>query len=358
LIFATLLYAKVLTMSATTLWRLTTACTVTTVALFGGVADADLIAYYPLDGDATAVIGTDGTLQNGASAGVDRNGSAGGGVSFDGSSQQYASITDSGLLTSLNSGTGTFSTWVAWNGTQDVGFGDSYGAVLARQQNGLESAVFAFLDDPNPANADVSTRPYGPFTSSTSVTGGGPVGDGTYRHVVYSMTSGEQKLYVDGELVGTTSIVDTPAFTTNPPLTLGAWIGDGGSYSTSTMDEFGFFDTTLSEGKAKALYFAAIQPELQYAVDEIDQLFEAYDTQSEVQIGNLVWEFASTADLTAAGLLGPEGEITTNDGSFGLLLDTAVGGLIGQAVPEPASLLGWVLVGFVAIACRSRRTRR
>ncbi|NIQ97841.1 MAG: hypothetical protein GWN87_29525, partial [Desulfuromonadales bacterium] len=40
------------------------------------------------------------------------------------------------------------------------------------------------------------------------------------------------------------------------PLTIGAWIGDGGGYSTSTIDDLKIFDTVLGEEEVQALNVA------------------------------------------------------------------------------------------------------
>ena len=322
-------------------------------------AQATLVGYWPLDGNATGVVGGNGVLNGGGggpSAASDRNGGAGGALAFDGDFLQYVEINSAnspGVLAALNTNTGSTSMWVAWNGDQDSGFGGTFGAVLGRQENGIDSTNVIYLDDTDPANADVGFRPYD--ASTAAATGGGPVGT-SYHHIATSFTSGSQQLYVDGVLIGSGSIVGGQSFTVNPALTIGAWIDAGGAYSTSSIDEVGVFDENLGEGKAKALFFAADKAELLYTLDSIQSMFDAYDAQGSTLIGNLKWNFATPAELTSAGLLGPLGEVTMNSGQFGVLFDTGVGGLIAQPIPEPSSML--LLFGLGLVAMRRNRRRR
>jgi len=78
--------------------------------LLAGAAHAELVGYWPLDGDGTAAVGTDGVLVNGPTATTDRNGAAGGALAFNGTAQQYVSIAGGGGLDGAT--TATVSLWV------------------------------------------------------------------------------------------------------------------------------------------------------------------------------------------------------------------------------------------------------
>ncbi len=142
--------------------------------------------------------------------------------------------------------------WVAWSGTQDGGVGGSFGAVTGRQWNGVASNQILGLSGSDPDTAVVNWRPYSPDVTLTGVTA---VGDGTWRHVVITYTSGEHKLYVDGKLEAsdTTTGTTTDNATGSMPLYLGAWGGDGGAYSTALIDDVRVYDHVLTEGEVKAL---------------------------------------------------------------------------------------------------------
>src|SRR5438067_230712 len=87
-------------------------------------------------------------------AAPDRNGVAGGALAFSGS--QYVSVAGGGGLNAANAG--TVSMWVKWSGTQDADCCGSFGAVLARQANGLFSDDILALDSADPSVARIVWR--------------------------------------------------------------------------------------------------------------------------------------------------------------------------------------------------------
>ncbi|MFW6164496.1 MAG: hypothetical protein ACODAJ_17130, partial [Planctomycetota bacterium] len=139
------------------LWRTVALLAVATGA--AGMARAELIGYWPLDGDATAVVGTDGVLVNGPTATTDRNGAAGGGLAFDGAAQQHVAIAGGGGLD--GAAAATVSLWVQWNGSQDGGWNNRNGAVMGRQNNRRWSDDVLCIyptTDPNTANINWEAR--------------------------------------------------------------------------------------------------------------------------------------------------------------------------------------------------------
>jgi hypothetical protein len=77
---------------------------------WGGRNNALLLSYWSFDGNATATRGTSGTFSGTISPTVDRNGTAGGALSFTGS--QYVSVAGGGGLNAAQKG--TISMWVKW----------------------------------------------------------------------------------------------------------------------------------------------------------------------------------------------------------------------------------------------------
>ncbi|HXI53382.1 MAG TPA: lamin tail domain-containing protein, partial [Candidatus Saccharimonadales bacterium] len=201
---------------------------------------ATLISYWPFDGSATAVRGTNGALVGAVATAADRNGLAGGALSFNGSLVQYVSVPGGGGLNGAVAG--TVSLWVKWTGTQDADCCGSFGAVLARQANGLFSDNVLALNNPNPAAAVVTWRQSG--ASGFLITGTTVVGT-NWHHLAVTFSSAGSVLYLDGAVQGRAV---GPALNNNAsiPLTIGAWSGDGAGYSTSTIDDVAVWDQPLS----------------------------------------------------------------------------------------------------------------
>ncbi len=204
-------------------------------------AQGGLIGYWPLDGDATAIVGTTGTLVGGPTAAADRNGIAGGALAFNGAQQQYVSIAGGGGLDGAS--TATISMWVQWNGLQGTGHGGRNGAVLGRQKNGAFSDnILAISPGTDPGSSNIHWH----GRLGDAINSGIAPGSGTWRHVAVTVGPGGEFLYIDGAAVasrtGFSSFRSDPAI----PLTIGAWIGDGNSYSTSAIDDVAIWNRTLS----------------------------------------------------------------------------------------------------------------
>ncbi len=211
-------------------------------------AGAALVGHWEFDNTFNATVGTNATAVNGASFGTDRNGNPNSALSVVGTSGQYASVADGGGLNNLQ--TGTIAFWIAWSGTQDLGFGGVAGAATSRQDNGFSSEQIIALSGANPATATITWAPYS-FTPT--LTGGTAVGDGAWHHVAITYTSGDHRLYIDGNLDGTAA---TAGAISNKPavaLGIGAWYGDGASFATSLIDDFQVHNVVLSENEIKIL---------------------------------------------------------------------------------------------------------
>lgn len=302
-------------------------------------SQAALVGYWELNGNATATVGTNGVLVNGPVAGLDRNGNAGGALSFNGALQQFVSIPGGGGLNAATDG--TISMWVQWNGTQDAACcGGTAGNVLARQSNGIFSNNIIGLNNTNPAAANVTFQGYG--AGGPILNAGGPVGS-TYHHIAVSFKSGEQKLYVDGNLVQTAAVADVLDNNPAVALAIGAWNGDGGGFSTSNIDDVAIYNTVLKEGDIRALA-------------------EQNTTPKFLPLGNVTVIASSEirAPFTrAAGNIVDGIELTTTDpdglpgvlGDGGMWLSAGTGfGTINDAAPSLTFNLGAVeLLGSMAI---------
>ncbi|MCW3807776.1 LamG-like jellyroll fold domain-containing protein [Plebeiibacterium marinum] len=156
-------------------------------------------------------------------------------LSFDGVND-YVSVPDGGGVNNLQ--TGTIEMWVKWVGTtQDLGYSGAYGAVLARQNNSDFSNQIIALNGANPNSANVIWRPYYSGSTKTVLTSSVSPGENTWIHLAITYSSGSHIMYINGAQVATSASTGSVADNISVPLTIGAWVGDGGSYSCSVIDE-------------------------------------------------------------------------------------------------------------------------
>ena len=149
-----------------------------------------------------------------------------------------------------------------WSGTQDAAFGNtSFGDVAARQSNGVYSNNVLGLNNANPALGKLTWQP---LTSGGPVAvGATPVGDNVWHFiaVTFDGVTGQQKLYLDGNLDGSGVITGALNANNTMPFTIGAWIGDGHGYSSSSIHDVRIFDTVLSQSDLQALQSQDTVPE-------------------------------------------------------------------------------------------------
>jgi hypothetical protein len=218
------------------------------VCIQGPGAPAGLVGYWPLDGNAMAVVGVNGSLVNGPIAADDRNGVAGGALSFDGSQFQRVEVPGGGGLNGAQQG--TISLWVKWSGLQDGGFGGTFGAVLGRQANARFSDDIINLNSASPEAAMVQWRQVDP--TSATITSSGAVLNDVWRHIAVTFTTSSSQLFVDGfsEGTGGGGALRSDA---SIPLMIGAWGGDGDSYATAAIDDVAVWNRVLSADEIQAL---------------------------------------------------------------------------------------------------------
>jgi len=230
----------------------------------GNSANAALVSYWPLNGDAVASpgYGQDGAMVNNPVPAQDRYLADNQALAFDGTQLQYVEVADGGGLDGAY--VGTISMWVKWNGIQD---GDPHGwnywgAVMGRQSDtGFSNNLIAIGGD-DPAAAGVKWGSAG--AAGPALEGATAVVDGLWRHVAVAFQphfTGLSELFLDGESQGTVSAEAlSQSYGSVVPLTLGAWIDAGQSFSTATMDDVAIFDDMLSADQINELYLGTKTP--------------------------------------------------------------------------------------------------
>ncbi|HEX2749539.1 MAG TPA: LamG-like jellyroll fold domain-containing protein, partial [Verrucomicrobiales bacterium] len=208
---------------------------------WAGQNAATLVAYWPFNGNATATRGVNGAFSGAVTATTDRNNAAGAALAFSGS-LQYVSVAGGGGLNGATAG--TVGLWAKWNGaSQDADCCGSFGAVLARQGNGLFSDDILALDAANPAAAHVVWRQSGGpapvLVKSTSVVGN------TWHHIAVTFSPAGSTLYFDGvaQASATGSGMSNNA---GVPLSIGAWAGDGAGFMNGSLDDVAVWDQPLT----------------------------------------------------------------------------------------------------------------
>lgn len=223
------------------------------------VAQASLIGWWEMNGNANATVGTNGSLLYMVQFGdppvptTDRFGTSNGALSFCASRPyDHMNIPGGGGLAGLQ--TGTIAFWVNWVGNQTS---SSYGAgaVLGRNKSGSYTNNLLMLNGENPSTAKIIWQPY--TMGNTVLTSTVSPGANTWIHVALTFGDGYQKLYLNGTLDASTSY-ETTAFNsdTNAALTVGIWgegVNTGYAESQTYMDDLRIYNTALSAGEVASL---------------------------------------------------------------------------------------------------------
>ena len=221
---------------------------------WSGRNNATLVSYWPFNGNATATHGTSGTFVNAVGTTADRNGVAGGALAFNGVNT-YVSVTGGGGLNSAAAG--TISMWVKWSGVQDADCCGTFGAVLARQGNGLFSDNIIALNNSSPTAARVVWRQSG-GPAPTLITGTSIVGT-NWHHIVVTFANSGSTLYIDGAAQGT-AVGAGMNNNSGVPLSIGAWAGDGAGFAGASIDDVAIWDQSLSASQVADLAAQAKTP--------------------------------------------------------------------------------------------------
>jgi hypothetical protein len=228
-----------------------------------GRNNATLVSYWPFNGNATATRGTSGSLVGPVASVTDRNGVPGVALGFNGASQTYVSVPGGGGLNGAASA--TVSMWVKWTGTQDSDCCGGFGAVLARQANGLFSDNILALNNSNPDVGRLVWRQSG-GPAPVLITGTTPVGTNWHHIAVTFGSGGGSTLYVDGGAQGTASGAGLNN-NSSIALSIGAWAGDGAGFATASIDDVAIWDQPLSGAQIAQLAAQSRTP-LDFAAPE------------------------------------------------------------------------------------------
>jgi hypothetical protein len=207
----------------------------------------DVLAYYPLDGDArdSSSNRLDG-IASGTFAVTNRFGSAGSALRFNGTS----SFVDLGNREEFNfPGDFTVSAWVRLNATSAGRYFISKYAFYGIENREPRSYGFGL---------DGNSRLYG-FVSQGSgyadVAGGPSLHDGRWHAVtiVYDFNFG-LRTYVDGALVGQKAAPGLAPFTNSVPLMFGKAFS--GQHFTGDLDDVRFYNRVLTSDQVRTLFQA------------------------------------------------------------------------------------------------------
>lgn len=213
---------------------------------WAGETGASLISYWPFDGDAKAIRGSEGSLVGAVVPAVDRLGAAGGALAFSGIGK-FVSVPGGGGLN--GAAYGTISLWAKWNAvSQDADCCGGYGAILARQENGFFSNNILSLSTSNPATAKLVWRQSG---TEALITGTTAVGTG-WRHIAVTFAPSGSVLYLNGVAQG--SGAGAPLSDgVGAALSIGAWAGDGAGFMNGSLDDVAVWDQVLRAGQIAEL---------------------------------------------------------------------------------------------------------
>jgi hypothetical protein len=200
----------------------------------------DGVAYYPLDGDANDVWGTNDGTNNGVTFVDDAiRGQAG---EFEVGNSDYIELSDDSY-TSI-----TVSVWLKWDGDTSTG---RY--IASGGYDGTTYTEWEFW-------IDGSNLRWNTYDGSNAHGVTGPtVPDGNWVHAVgtYDESAGEYRLYINGELVGVSSDSFGPADADNSqPYTIGATMIDGSpsNHFDGLIDDVRIYDRALSPSEVFELY--------------------------------------------------------------------------------------------------------
>ncbi len=221
-----------------------------TVCVQGPGMPVGLVGYWPLDGNANAVVGVGGIMVSNPVPTLDRNELPDGALAFDGLLQQRVEIPGGGGLNAAPRG--TISLWVKWTGIQDTGFGGAAGAVISRQRDGTFSDTILHLNNPDPNAAVLQWRQTG-APAPIAATGAGAIGADTWHHIAIAFTQTNSQLYLDGIPDGALGTGGIMRDSTLAPLAIGAWIGGGGSFATAAIDDVATWNRVLSADEIQIL---------------------------------------------------------------------------------------------------------
>ena len=333
------------------------------VAVIPQLATGQIIQHYQFDGNATAAVGVNGTTVGGASfaAGVidqalDLN-------QVPNTNDQHVTAGSINILAGSNSFSA--SAWFNLN-TADTDQDTNHNIdniIFAQSSGGGNDNIEMGIAGPN-QNIELylDTNGGGDGTQNFTPAAGSEIQANTWHHLVWTYdntdTGTETHVYLDGQLVGTSSFWDgtvdnaggSSDFTVGlaRPDRANAW-GD----FDGQIDDLALYSDALTAAEANALYNLALESELNYDAGQAQQLFDFHDSMGaggSVTIDGLEWLYVDS------GLDGGLGELGNSYYLYSLQLDPSGSGLVVLA-PEPATVAIWLMLG-LAVGGIVWRTRR
>ncbi len=265
-------------------------------------ADATLVWYSPLDGDADAQVGQFDGVVTGAVPAADRNGSGGRALFFDGVDDVVT--IDKAELPSFAQG--TFAAWI-----RPDTIGNYHGIVSVGQSAGGQTEYFEGIVRSGGLRFDVDDGDDGIGRREINVTSGDP---GAWRHVALTFTAGQSaEAYLDGAAAGSVSLAGGEA-TIDPALdwVVGELRGSSGSPVDpfhGAIDDVSIWSRALSSAEVRALADATETPVTLDSALRVDFGATGQDVESAFREFTGESSVASPLLQTFASPLGAAGEV-------------------------------------------------
>jgi hypothetical protein len=208
-----------------------------------------LLAYYPFNGNADDASGkgNNGVFMNGAGLTTDHLGRTNKAAAFDGVND-YLIVNDNGKL---NSDTMTISLMILSNNVDAV-----YGIISKQDFNSAKGFQFGIAQSfANDRKINFSVAPPTDpcdflqlYDGSIAVNATQPLTNGRWFHIMVTFAGNQQRLYIDGTLMGTlTRSFTTMKKCTNSQLIMGAWWKDALDPFNGKLDEVRIFNRLLTD---------------------------------------------------------------------------------------------------------------
>jgi hypothetical protein len=177
----------------------------------------------------------------------------------------------------------------------------------------------------------------------------------TWNHVVASFDNGNITYTVNGTQSPAGSQTMSGATARLGSGQIGAW--NGTRDYNGLFDDWAIWTEALSTAEATAIYNLATSA-LDYNAQNADDLFGVFDgDNASVAIDGLTWIAAADGTLVGA----PGQVLDLGDGAYGVVLNANGGGVrtaVAAAVPEPATLALWTMLGLGLFGYGLRIRRR
>lgn len=301
---------------------------------------AQLTAHFPLDGMAGQNTSTiDDVIDDASHPITDGTGNNGNASWFADATRGSVLLTPDGNYFSAGTqgiNTNDGFTWSFWANV-DSGESASHSVIGTRQGSWHKLTTASGVD--GPGFADFASGDY-------------DLRDDTWHHIGYVGDSSGARLYIDGMFIDEDTSLSSSMYNEN------FQIGGTPSFSETVnalMDDIGIWEEALTVDELTALYEISSSDGLLYDAGEFDVLKQLHDSSGSgtVDIDGIEWEFV------ASGLT--PGLMSDGMGGYSLGLDAAAGSgvqTVSAAVPEPASIALWSLLGLALAGIGYFRRKR